>query len=175
MTTLTPYRPTPPSRTSPPSPPSVPAPTTVTPITAHRIKTATGGTKRVARKPPPPPPTFVCDGVDCSFSTNSPYKFFTHQSTPHIWKSGSQNWCFAKAKALAQGNTLVGLRASGPTNFPSMDIRVKKGLLPPNVVVDQTPLSTPAIPPTPTVPTTPSTTDATPTTPTPTNSNKLKL
>ena len=78
--------------------------------------------------------TNVCVGVDCFYETNSPYKFFNHISTPHLWKPGSQNWCFARAKARAQCNAPLGIKVSGPTLFTSMDIRVKKGMLPLNIV-----------------------------------------
>ena len=107
------------------------------PATTIVTRTATGGTKVVTKhlkKASSPTPTYVCDGIGCAFVTNSPYKLVHHQSMPHNWKLGSQNWCFVKAKSLAQGNKPVGLKASGPTQFSSTDIRVKKGELPPNPI-----------------------------------------
>ena len=70
---------------------------------------------------------------------------------PHNWKPGSQNWCLAKAKSLAQGIKPVGLKASGPTQFSSTDIRVKKGELPPYLIetkCDGDPTPPPSISPT---------------------------
>ena len=70
---------------------------------------------------------------------------------PHNGKPGSQNWCLAKAKSLAQGIKPVGLKASGPTQFSSTDIRVKKGELPPNLIetkCDGDPTPPPSISPT---------------------------
>ena len=107
--------------------------------TSTLIKTATGGIKRLSKrqiKLPTPKQTYVCDGIGCSFVANSPYTFLKHQSTPHNWKSGSQNWCFAKAKSLAQGRKCHGIKASGPTVFQSTDIRVKSGQLSPNVIYE---------------------------------------
>ena len=124
--------------------------TTVTPTPAtNRIKTATGGIRKVPKgtiKKFPEESNYVCDGIDCSFVTNSPYKFFNHQSIPHNWKPGSQNWCFAKAKALALGRKSYGLKVSGPTVFQSTDVRVKSGKLPPNIICakQDSPLSTSA-------------------------------
>ena len=124
----------------PPIPPTkitihCPTPPTITSTTTVHTKTATGGKKVLPKKPTKQlPNTYVCEGVDCSFETNSPYKFFNYISTPHMWKPGSQNWCFTKAKALAKGNKPLGIKASGPTTFPAIDIRVKRGLLPSNVV-----------------------------------------
>ena len=148
----TPIPPTP-STPNPPTPstPLLPAPSTpqihpTTPSTLGTpnptstiIKTATGGIKRLAKrqiKLPTPKSSYVCDGIGCSFVTNSPYTFIKHQSTPHKWKSGSQNWCFAKANALAQGRKHHGIKASGPTVFQSTDIRVKSGQLSPNVIYE---------------------------------------
>ena len=126
-----PYRPIPPIKITI----HCPTPTTITPTTTVHIRTPTGGKKVLPKKPTKQlPNTYVCEGVDCSFETNSPYKFFNHISTPHMWKPGSQNWCFTKAKALAKGNKPLGIKASGPTIFPATDIRVKRGLLPLNVV-----------------------------------------
>ena len=143
----TPYRPIAPTKTTPkassntktPSPPIKAINTTYhkTPTTTNKIRTATGGTKKIIqhqKKTSCTTPIYVCDGMGCAFATNSPYKFIKHQSVPHNWRPGSQNWCFQNAKALAQGNKPTGLKASSPTVFASMDIRVKKGELPPNVV-----------------------------------------
>ena len=131
----TPYHPAAPTKSSLSSPPSTPSP--IHPKTSIHIKTATGGNKVVNKQlknTSLPTPSYICDGIGCSFVTNSPYDYIQHQSTPHNWKPGSQNWCFNKAKVLAQGNKTVGLKASGPTTFPSTDIRVKKGELPPNII-----------------------------------------
>ena len=124
--------------------------TTVTPTPAtNRIKTATGGIRKVPKGTIETPSTesnYVCDGIDCSFITNSQYEFFKDQSLPHNWKPGSQNWCFAQAKALALGRKSNGLKVSGPTVFQSTDIRAKLGKLPPNIICEKndSPLSTSA-------------------------------
>ena len=174
-TNPTPYRPIPPTTTTPLTAPTTPpTPTTsyTSPTTSIVIRTATGGTKVVAKrqnKTSSPPPTYVCDGMGCAFGTNSPYKFMEHHAKPHTWKAGSQNWCFNKAKALAHGNKPLGIQASSPTVFPSMDIRVKKGELPPNVIKissneEPTLLPSPLLSPPPNItPTTPNTTLTTPT------------
>ena len=112
-TTMVPYCPTPPSKSAFQKSIHSPTPTIVTAIAANHIRTATGGKKVVPQKPIKTlvhAYTYVCEGMDCSFGTNSPYKFAIHQSTPHIWKPGSQNWCFAKAKSLAQGNMPSGMQ-----------------------------------------------------------------
>ena len=113
ITTIMPYRPTPPPKTALQKSILRPTPTIVTSIATNHIRTATGGRKVVPRKPTKTfvnGYTYVCEGMDCSFGTNSPYKFANHLSTPHIWKPGSQNWCFAKAKSLAQGNMPSGMQ-----------------------------------------------------------------
>ena len=199
----TPYHPSAPSEitqkassiTPTPNPPSKTVPTTShkTSNTTINIRTATGGTKRIGKHPKTtssPAPTYICDGIGCVFTTNSPYKFAKHQSIPHNWQPGSQNWCFQKAKTLALGNKSVGLNASCPTVFASTDIRVKKGELPPNVikskcVQEATPLSlvSPTIEPTPSrinsnspTPTSTSTTTSSITsTPTTTNTNHTPI
>ena len=89
--------------------------------------------KNWTKKVVSPAPTYICDGLGRDFNTNSPYDFIHHQSMPHNWKIGTQNWCFKKAKLLAQDMKPVGLKASSPTVFASSDIRVKKGELPPNI------------------------------------------
>ena len=193
FTNPTPYHPIAPTKTVPSTPPTTPIPTyPATPIpstpytnstTTNLIKTATGGTKVIttlSKKNSVPTSTFVCDGIGCVFATNSPYKFLNHQSMPHNWKPGSQNWCFNKAKSLAQGKKTLGLRASSPTQFISTDIRVKKGELLPNIIetkCGEEPSPPPSISPTTTktssskTPTTstmaPNTHSLTPTTPTP--------
>ena len=116
-----------------PTPSAPPIPSTHTSV----IRTATGGIKVVAKKPKKIPSlasNFVCDGIGCTFSTNSPYVFVEHQSMPHTWKPGSQNWCFKKANALAHYNKPQGIKAFYPTVFSSTDIRVKKGELSPNII-----------------------------------------
>ena len=138
----TPYYPVAPAKSTPST--SSTTPTKTIPISSSTstsgtilIRTATGGTRVVTKQPKetsPPVPTYVCDGLDCTFATNSPDDFIHHQKMPHHWKPGSQNWCFQKAKALAKGNKPVGIKASCPTIFASVDIRVKKGEIPPNVL-----------------------------------------
>ena len=136
-TTPKPYRPTPPTPTTFPIPLHCPIPAIVTSTNPNQVRTATGG-KIVLPKVPIKKLSavcaYVCEGVDCSYQTNSPYKFFNHISTPHLWKPGSQNWCISRAKARAQGNAPLGIKVSGPTQFASMDIRVKQGMLPMNIV-----------------------------------------
>ena len=163
-TNPSPYYPIAPTKTIPSATPTTPIPIhPATPIpatpyttstTTILIKTATGGTKVITTHPKKksfPTPTFVCDGIGCVFSTNSPYKFLNHQAMPHNWKPGSQNWCFNKAKSLAQGNKTLGLKASSPTQFTSTDIRLKKGELLPNIIVTkcgEEPSTPPSISPT---------------------------
>ena len=143
----TPYQPVKPTKATPstaPTSPTTTSPTTTIqtishtlPTTTNIIRTATGGTKvfnKNLKKTSSQTPTYVCDGIGCAYTTNSPYKFINHQKMPHQWRPGSQNWCLAKAKSLAQGYKLVGLKASCPTKFTSADIRVKKGELPLNLI-----------------------------------------
>ena len=141
-TNPTPYYPVAPAKIIPST--SSTTPTKTIPSSSYtatsgtiRIRTATGGTRVITKQPKKtssPVPTYVCDGIDCTFATDSPYDFINHQKIPHHWKPGSQNWCLQKAKALAKGNKPVGIKASCPTIFASVDVRVKKGEIPPNVL-----------------------------------------
>ena len=138
-TNPSPYQPVKPTKVTPSTAPTshtTTTPTTTIQTVSHTLptttiitRTATGGTKVVnknLKKESSITPTYVCDGIGCAYTTNSPYKFINHQKMSHQWRPGSQNWCLAKAKSLAQGYKLVGLKASCPSKFTSTYIRVKK-------------------------------------------------